>query len=355
MLLKSRIYAGAEKVVIEIMVRMQNEYEFYYVSPYGEIAEKLKGCHLRYFPLRHFRIKEIRQVIASIRPDIIHAHDFSASVAASCLKGTDKSYKLISHIHYNAKENLVWGKKAILYWLALNRIDQVICVSEAIVEEAVFRNALKLKAIVLGNPIDKTKIWKMAEKDDIVLLKKERKKEELYLYNLIFVGRLSKQKNPEKFIRILVRLIQSGQVVRAALVGDGEKYSACCQLIKKYHLENQVEMLGFLENPYSVIKKSQILCMTSEEEGFGLAVAEAMVLGIPVLVSAVGGMKVLLGAEAKEFCKTEQEYVEKAIRLLQDKTFYQKEQQHMKEKAKEFLTVEEYIEQIRNVYKGCFL
>lgn len=352
MLLKSKIYAGAEKVTIEIMQRLQKEYEFYYASPDGEIAEKLQENQLQFFPLQSFQIREILRVIGLIQPDIIHAHDFSASVMASLLKGFCKNQKLISHIHCNAKENLVWGRKAFFYRMALGRIDRVICVSDAVVEEAVFRDALKRKTVILENPVDKVGILQMAgvlEKS--ISLNISIKKEEVYLYDLIFVGRLSKQKNPKKFIRILNRIVKAGQRVQAALIGEGEEYKACCQLIQKYHLEEKVKMLGFLENPYPVIRQSRILCMTSEEEGFGLAVAEAMVLGVPVLVSEVGGMKTLLGREAEEFCRTEQEYVIKVMRLLQDDSFYRKEQQRMKEKAAVFLTVEEYIEQIRAIYK----
>lgn len=345
MLLKSKVYAGAEKVAIEIMLNLQKEYEFYYASPFGEISKKLASCKLNYIPLKSFRVGEIQRIIRLIQPDIIHAHDFSASVAASLLKSFTGKQKLVSHIHYNARENRMWGKKAVLYLAALCRMDCVISVSEAIVEEAVFRKALKSKVKILGNPVNKAEIQQMAKQQG------QQEKDEVYLFDVIFVGRLSRQKNPEKFIRILARLEKSGQQVYAALIGDGEQYKDCYDLIQKYHLEQHVKMLGFLENPYPIIKKSKILCMTSKEEGFGLAVAEAMVLGVPVLVSKVGGMKQLLGTEAEEFCKTEQEYVSKIRRLLKDKQFYQTEQRKMRERAKDFPDLQEYIKQIRKIYK----
>lgn len=364
MLFKSNIYAGAEKVAITIMQSLQEEYDFYYSSPYGEIAEKLAACQLKYIPLKAFRIREIRRVLCLIQPDIIHAHDFSASIAASLLKRFTGNQKLISHLHYNAKENRVWGKKAILYLAALRRIDCVISVSEAVAEEAVFRKALELKGKILGNPINQAEIKEMAERQEVLGLTEilERQKvsdlfekapilDEEYLFDVIFVGRLSKQKNPKKFIRILAKLNQSGRQVRAALLGEGELYSECVHFIQHYHLEQQVRMFGFVENPYPMIKKSKVLCMTSEEEGYGLAVAEAMVLGVPVLVAGIGGMKQLLGAEAEEFCKTEQEYVVKIIRLLEDPTFYQTVQIRMKEQAKKFPDLPEYMEQIRTIYK----
>lgn len=339
MLLKSNQYAGAEQVAITIMQNLQDEYECCYVSPYGEIARQLETYKLNYIPLKNFQIGEIRKVLRLVKPDIIHAHDFSASVAASLLKSIDGKQRLISHIHCNAKENLVWGKKAILYLAALRRIDCVISVSQAVAEEAVFRKALKSKVKIMGNPADKARIRQMAEigRSDF--------------YDVIFVGRLSRQKNPQKFIHIVHQLKISGQKIRAAIVGEGELFEECNRLIWEYDLNNEVRMLGFLDNPYVVMKNSKVLCMTSEEEGFGLAVAEAMVLGIPVLVSGIGGMKELLGEHAEEFCKTEEEYVWKIKRLLYQNDFYQKEQNRMKEKADCFPNLQEYISKIRTMYE----
>lgn len=339
MLLKSNRYAGAEQVTIEIMQNLREEYEFYYSSPYGKIAGKLEKYNLNYIPLNSFQIKEIWRVIHLVKPDIIHAHDFSASVAASILISINRKQKLISHIHYNAKENLVWGKKAILYRFALARINCVIGVSKSIAEEAVFRKALKSKIKIIGNPIDKAKITQMAERGTS------------HFYDVIFVGRLSGQKNPQKFISIINQLKLSGQKVQAAIIGEGELETECNHLRQQYGLENEIAMLGFLDNPYSVMKNSKILCMTSVEEGFGLAVAEAMVLGKPVLVSGIGGMKKLLGEEAEEFCQTEEEYVFKIKKLLHDKDYYQKEQERMKNIAYFFPDIQEYMGKIRKIYE----
>lgn len=356
MLLKSRIYAGAEKIAITIMQNLKEEYEFYYVSPYGEIAQRLEAESLSYIPLSDFQIKEIRSIVRNLRPDLIHAHDFSASAAASLLKDWHGKPKVISHLHYNARENQRWGKKAMIYRVALNRIDQVVCVSDAVVKEAVFKRALEGKTKVLGNPIDAVRIQTMAvaERGEDWIEKAE-KKEEVYLYDIVFVGRFTKQKDPEKLIRIIARLKKSGQLVKAAFIGTGELEESCDRLILQYGLEEQVHRLGYLENPYPIIKRSRLLCMTSKEEGFGLAVAEAMVLGVPVLVSKVGGMKTLLGADAEEFCETEQEYVEKIKRLLQDPIFYQAAKKRSRRRADCFCEVESYMEEMRKLYRELIL
>jgi len=49
------------------------------------------------------------------------------------------------------------------------------------------------------------------------------------------------------------------------------------------HLDQDVSMPGFVENPYSYLKKSSIFVLSSAWEGFGNVLVEAMAAGIPVV------------------------------------------------------------------------
>jgi glycosyltransferase involved in cell wall biosynthesis len=50
-------------------------------------------------------------------------------------------------------------------------------------------------------------------------------------------------------------------------------------------LGKNIDLLGFLENDesFSIIKNSRVFLFPSHEEGFGIAVAEAMACGVPVI------------------------------------------------------------------------
>lgn len=54
-------------------------------------------------------------------------------------------------------------------------------------------------------------------------------------------------------------------------------------LVRKYNLENQVKLMGVTNDSTSVLKKAEIFVFPSAFEGFGLALAEAMAVGLPCL------------------------------------------------------------------------
>jgi glycosyltransferase involved in cell wall biosynthesis len=61
-------------------------------------------------------------------------------------------------------------------------------------------------------------------------------------------------------------------------------------------VSERVRFLGFLDNPYPLLASSDVFVHTARWEGFGLVIAEAMALGIPVIAtSCAGGPSEILG------------------------------------------------------------
>ena len=80
--LKSNSFSGAENVAITICKNMQNNV-CAYTSPEGKIQETLQEHNVIYYPMKKFCLMELKRIVTEFTPDIIHAHDFSASVLAS--------------------------------------------------------------------------------------------------------------------------------------------------------------------------------------------------------------------------------------------------------------------------------
>lgn len=57
-----------------------------------------------------------------------------------------------------------------------------------------------------------------------------------------------------------------------------------------------VQLLGFKKNPYKYTKNANLFVCSSRAEGYSLALAEAMILGLPVLSTSCGGTKEILAA-----------------------------------------------------------
>lgn len=304
--LKSSIYSGAENVVFTIMQGLKDEVDFLYVATEGIIRNKLEQEQLNFRLVPVFNRTELSKVIKLYQPDIIHAHDFSATVLCAAIQGR---FRLISHLHYDPPWVKDWNSKTLLYALCYPRIARLIVVSENTCSNMVFAGLYRNKKQIFANPIDEKRIHRRAEAA-VPEIKHDS-------CDLIFVGRLVEQKNPQRFIQLVDQMRKKGHPdIRAWMLGDGELREACEELIQQRNLSEQITMYGFCENPYPYIKRSRILCMTSRWEGFGLVVIEANTLGVPVLSTPTSGCTAVLGENAEELCETDEEFVAGMERLL---------------------------------------
>lgn len=299
--LKSNSFSGAENVAITICKNMQNNV-CAYTSPEGKIQETLQEHNVIYYPMKKFCLMELKRIVTEFTPDIIHAHDFSASVLASIVG--DNKTAIISHLHNNVPWIKKWNIRSLAYSLALRKINSVILVSESIKREAIFAPQLNEKCKILGNPIDKETIKKRAE---------EQVNEK---FDVLFVGRLATPKNPIKFINIIGQLVKKMPDLKAGMIGNGKLYEECMGRIERLHLENNICMKGFCKNPYPYMKQAKVVLVTSDWEGFGLVAREALVLRTPILMTDVGGMHELALNYPEIKCDKEEEFVYKTQKIL---------------------------------------
>ena len=87
-ILRSNKFSGAENVVCQIIniFKTDKNFEMVYVSPEGPIKDTLKEKNINYIPIKKLSFLEIKRVINEYKPDVIHAHDFTASVLVAITK-----------------------------------------------------------------------------------------------------------------------------------------------------------------------------------------------------------------------------------------------------------------------------
>ena len=75
------------------------------------------------------------------------------------------------------------------------------------------------------------------------------------------------------------------------LVGSGpaEHEAALRELIASKHLDDRVEMVGYVDNPFPFVESADVVLMCSRCEAFARAVLEGMMLGKPIVGSRSGG------------------------------------------------------------------
>ena len=104
--------------------------------------------------------------------------------------------------------------------------------------------------------------------------------------DVIFVGRLIREKNVDLLVRAMSVLSNKNQKIQLLIIGDGPERETIVRLIHDLLLEHHVHMIGFKDNHDEIIarmKSAKVCVLPSTREGFGIAALEALACGIPVI------------------------------------------------------------------------
>jgi glycosyltransferase involved in cell wall biosynthesis len=101
-----------------------------------------------------------------------------------------------------------------------------------------------------------------------------------------FTGRFTREKAVDVLLAAVARLPGVGVV----LVGDGELLLAARRFAGELGLLDRVVFTGFRDDVPRILPTFDVLALPSTREGFGLSIVEAMLAGVPVVSTTVGGI-----------------------------------------------------------------
>jgi glycosyltransferase involved in cell wall biosynthesis len=218
------------------------------------------------------------------RPDVLLASPndtaFFAQIARR-LAGTRRTM-LVSVIHstwtFQATQlgTKRWVVTRALRWV-MPRADLVVCVSSGVRDDLVSLVHPDVHPVVIPDPIDVAAVASSSREavahpwfDDETLV-------------VLGVGRLTWQKNFDMLIRAFHLLKRDIPDAKLLLLGDGELRPKLEGLVTELGLTTDVDLHGFVDNPWSYMSRSNVLAMSSRFEGLGLVLVEALACGIPVV------------------------------------------------------------------------
>lgn len=225
--------------------------------------------------------------------DIIHAHDWMTMIAGIKIKQrTGKP--LVMHIHSLEVDRSGEESKGWVYELekkGMEYADLLMPVSHYTANNInKYYGISKNKMSVVHNGSNKVRPFKSR--------RHFREK------TVLFVGRLTRQKGPEKFLDIASKVLEKNPDVRFVMAGVGDYFKKLIEKSSYKCIGNRFHMTGFLnlEKLNYLFSVSDVYCMPSLSEPFGLSAVEAAQFGIPCVISRQSGVaEVLKGAMKFDF------------------------------------------------------
>ena len=339
-LISTNMFSGAENIACQIMnmYKDSKEYNMIYLSEIKENKEALDARDIKYYKLKKFNYFNVKKAIKKLKPDIIHAHDIKASIIAALFY---KKAKIISHIHANHENMRKLNLKTLSFKLISNKLEKIIWVSQSALDNYYFFKNVKNKSCVLYNVIDSEEIKEKINKDD-----------NEYNYDIIYLGRLTYQKNPIRLIKIIKELTKNNRDLKVAIVGDGDMYSEVKNKIVELKLENNIKMYGFISNPYKILNSSKIMIMTSRYEGTPMCALEAISCGLPIVSTITDGLKeIIINDKTGYLSNDDKIIVEKIDFLLNNKEYFSKIRSNVEKFNIEINSLDKYKQTIDKIYK----
>lgn len=113
-------------------------------------------------------------------------------------------------------------------------------------------------------------------------------------FTFVNVARLSPEKNHFNLINAFQKLLEKYPNSALYIVGDGPLSSDLLSYVRELNLENDIHFYGFLDNPIPIINMCGCFVLSSNYEGQGLALIEAMILKKAVIGTDVPGINSVL-------------------------------------------------------------
>jgi glycosyltransferase involved in cell wall biosynthesis len=250
----------------------------------------VKGLHVKGVKSLFTAYHELQAIAKDFIPDIIHSHMIHANLMASVFKLFNRRCKLIATAH-----NILEGSNSLM--LGYHFVNRVADWTTNVSQEA-FAHFITQKyfqashASFIPNAID-------TDSFNPVKYNRQSIRGQLHIepdkYVFFSAGRLQYQKNYQLLLRAFAALTSTFANGLLVIAGDGSERDNLEALAINLGIAHQTYFLGSRADVGALMSMSDCFVLSSHFEGFGLVVAEAMAMQLPVIATDCGGVKEVMG------------------------------------------------------------
>ncbi len=230
--------------------------------------------------------------------DVVHAHDWMTFLAGLEIK-RQTGKPLVLHVHSLSYDRAGSDARGWVYDIerqAMHEADKVVPVSKY--TGLICRDHYDVpddKIFPIHNGAEPVKAW--------------RKKKPFPGKMVLFLGRLTGQKGPRFFLEIAAKVLEHTRDVRFVMAGTGDKLQELIEYGAFRDVGDRLHFTGFLnrEQVNELLAMTDVYCMPSVSEPFGLSALEAAQFDIPAVISSQSGVaEVLTQARKADYWDVEQ-------------------------------------------------
>lgn len=193
------------------------------------------------------------------------------------------TYNIYRKVGYGKFPSLVKTLAFAITFLILSRVDACITVSKTTARILMHNGIMKDKIYLSGN--------------GVYIKSHGKKKNQSSFYDGFFVGRIAKEKGILDLVKAWRKIVRVKKDSKLAIIGSGPELSNLKKEIEKAGLEKNIFLKGSCteEELYKLMRESKVFVFPSIFEGWGLAIAEALACGLPVVCYAIPAVSEIFG------------------------------------------------------------
>lgn len=221
----------------------------------------------------------LRRTIRRRGVQVVHAHTgHSVSLAALARRGTAARMVLTRRVDFRLRDN------AFTRW-KYRQADRIIAISEAVAAAMAASGIARERIEVIPSGIDLARRVAPASPERLAQLGVPPGSP-----LVVQVAQLVPHKDPLTFVRAIARARREVPQVHAVMAGEGALRADVEREIAALGLSDCVHVPGYLPDADALIAAARVVTLSSQEEGLGTVLLDALSAGVPVAATAAGGI-----------------------------------------------------------------